>query len=132
MSSSVIRAAQRLRDVEPETYGYKGSTKGAPGYVRDGWKKAIKHASQNLKENGAPLSYAEYRTSVGKPLQTKPKVRLSKEQKQIKQEYNRKQRALVREYYPILGKKVPKKAAEAQYPARQRSLVRIGRDIDLE
>jgi len=47
----IFKDAKKLREKDPNTYGIKGSTKGSPGYVPGGWKKAIKVATEMYRES---------------------------------------------------------------------------------
>jgi len=38
----IIALANQLRQERPNQYGVKGAKPGSPGYVKDGWKNAVK------------------------------------------------------------------------------------------
>jgi len=45
IARQIVQVAQQLR-VDPNRYGTKGSTKGSPGYVPEGWREAVRAATQ--------------------------------------------------------------------------------------
>jgi len=46
VACQIIQVAQLLREEDPNRYGTKGSTKGSPGYVHEGWREAVRAATQ--------------------------------------------------------------------------------------
>jgi len=41
----IVALANQLRQKRPNQYGVKGTKPGNPGYVKDGWKNAVKTAT---------------------------------------------------------------------------------------
>jgi len=42
----IVALANQLRQERPNQYGIKGTKRGNPGYVKDGWKNAVKTATE--------------------------------------------------------------------------------------
>jgi len=42
----IVALANQLRQERPDQYGVKGTKPGNPGYFKDGWKKAVKTATE--------------------------------------------------------------------------------------
>jgi len=42
----IVALANQLRQERPDQYGVKGKKPGNPGYVKDGWKNAVKTATE--------------------------------------------------------------------------------------
>lgn len=96
--AGITAEAKKLREQNPSKYGIKGTREGMAGYVKGGWKLALRDAAEALgcKSRTAALKRAE--------------KTLTLQQKDAKQQYLEQLRLLQVKYFPLIGRKVSAKA----------------------
>lgn len=97
--SGITAEAKKLREMDPQKYGIKGAREAMAGYVKGGWRLALKDAAEVLgcKSNRNKQSQKET---------------LARTQKEAKQEYLKELRLLQVKYFPLIGRKVSAKATK--------------------